>query len=207
MPWEVEANLTAERLTILARVLFEIRRDARAEMKGDGVWSLGCVVHERTCDTLTALAESGVHPWLSVNRDRLRCVVLIDGVPIRFCSGVPERPRDRQLTAAFYAAQEQLYLDFGPDARLDDDSWFWLIMVRTDSMGRGVDVVVEQGRKSGEVRNAWAVPLDAPAESGSGTPGTVVPMGKEGVEIEPPVIVPRTGPQVQRTGGDDNGND
>lgn len=168
LPWELSPALKQERLVILARLVADTRNkvfaDANRE-EGDTNWGLGCRAHERLGHALARLADDGKHPWLTVAREGLYLMPLIDGVPVRPYRGAPERPSSRHLDAvrneASRAQPKQTAFSFmdGMDA---DGPWYWLLALETDMRGLVVRAVYLQANDAGETKNAWVCPLDAP---------------------------------------------
>jgi hypothetical protein len=169
LPWEIEPALSQPRLVVLARLVADTRNKVFAEADreaGDTNWGLGCRAHERLGHALSRLAESGAHPWLTVSREGLYLMPLIDGVPVRPYRGNADKPGSRHLDAlraeASRAQPKQTTFDFmGPDP---DGPWFWLLALSTDTRGLVKRAVYFQANEAGETRNAWDCPLDAPVE-------------------------------------------
>lgn len=169
LPWEIDPALSQPRLVVLARIVAETRNKVFAEADreaGDTNWGLGCRAHERLGHALSCLAETGKHPWLTVTREGLYLMPLVDGVPIRPYRGAADRPGSRHLDAlraeASRAQPRQITFDFmGPEA---DGPWFWLLALETDMRGIVQRAVYFQANEAGQTRNAWACPLDAPVE-------------------------------------------
>jgi hypothetical protein len=183
-PWEVDAALQEERLTLLAKLLLEIRAEvtrAQEPDKGDGNWGLGCRAYERTAYRLIQLSTSGEFPWLrAVNptSNRLELALSIGGCPVRYLRGDSERPASRHVARAGY--QYRLW----PGTR-DDQGWYWLLVLETDELGNGTRVVVEQVDGTGETRWPW-IAAEATAVEVQMT--NVVSIAKEGADLPPPLI-------------------
>ena len=67
----------------LARIAVETRNRVFAEASredGDTNWGLGCRAHERLGHALGRLADSAEHAWLTVHRDGLYLMPLVDGI-------------------------------------------------------------------------------------------------------------------------------
>lgn len=191
-PWDLSPSLTEPRLVTLARIAVETRNRVFSEAsreEGDTNWGLGCRAHERLGHALGRLAESGEHPWLTVNRDGLYLMPLIDGIAIRVFRGTPDKPSARHLDAvrAEYERRErprQVTFSFMEGPVDDDGPWFWLLALDTDIEGKVLRAVYFQSNASGETRHAWEAPLDLLAPT---APVEMVAPA-EPAEVLPPVL-------------------
>src|SRR3989339_2221164 len=98
-PWEIDHGLTEERLCEIARIFRDVRHQTLSLYdpdEGDGPWSLGCRIYERTINKFAGEAEN--LDWLSVHRsDSLYFVIFIDNIPLRFYRGKIDEPTKRTL--------------------------------------------------------------------------------------------------------------
>lgn len=99
-PWNKYPDLTGERLSVLAAEIRRVRRECAAlyePEKGDGRWSLGCRVYERTFFAIVQLASA--FDWLTINPElqALRFSFAVGSVPLRFYKGDPNDPPSRYL--------------------------------------------------------------------------------------------------------------
>jgi hypothetical protein len=181
LPWELNPVLKQERLVVLARVVVETRNKVFAEAnrdEGDTNWGLGCRAHERLGHALERLvkdAKGTAHPWLTVNREGLYLMPLIEGVAIRPYRGPADRPSARHLDAVRFEHSrrqpKQVMFSFMEPVETDGP-WFWLMAMETDAEGKVLRVVFFQANEAGETRHPWDCPLDGlttrlprPAES------------------------------------------
>ena len=197
-PWEVQPELTEERLLFIASILKDVRNrsvDLHDPSEGDDVWSLGCRVYERSINIIARKADSA--PWLKVIKKGLYFVMLIQGVPIRFYKGDIENPTARSLQRLHPELEAQQYIfSFAQEHFV----WFWRTVVETDELGKVLRIVVAQFTEAGDVRNQWTVPI-----SGSITKmAPVVNMRREGVVLEKPRVEPREN-TLERVAENDNG--
>lgn len=100
-PWLKYPTLTAGRLSRVATLIRDVRKqcvDLHEPERGDGPWSLGCRVYERTFFAITELAKTE-SAWLGINREfhALQFSFNIGPVPMRFYRGDPEDPPTRHL--------------------------------------------------------------------------------------------------------------
>ena len=184
LPWELTPALKQDRLTVLARVVVETRNKVFAEAnraEGDTNWGLGCRAHERLGHALSRLVCEGQHPWLSVHREGLYLMPLIDGVAVRPFRGEADRPAARHLDAVRFeharrqSSRGQVMFSF-MDAAETDGPWFWLMAMETQAEGKVCRVVFFQANEAGDTRHPWECPLEGvvapaprlprPAESG-----------------------------------------
>lgn len=196
-PWDIVPALTEERLQFLAQRIITIRNEALESydpQKGDGPWSLGCRVYERTIRQLSQEAVSGHVPWLTVDVDGLYATVKVSGWPLRIYRGEADRPSQNSLRSGQYDLELQPEL---PGIANSDKGWFWLIAVETERSGKIKSMVVQQANAKGQTRNAWRVPLQTQEIrfasqtdddiSLSNTRG-VVALAKPEVDVGPPEI-------------------
>jgi hypothetical protein len=177
LPWELSPVLQQERLILLAQVVAGVRNKVFAEAnrdEGDTNWGLACRAHERLGHALERLAADGQHPWLTVIRDGLYLMPLVDGVPVRPFRGPADRAPARHLDALRAEAErnrpKQTAFSF-MDAADSEGPWFWLMAVETDVLGQVARVVYFQANDAGETRHPWECPLDAPpAEAAAEAP-------------------------------------
>ena len=144
-PWDIEPELTEDRLCSLANIIKEVRNKAVSlhdPDKGDGAWSLGCRVYERTINTITDKAET--LPWLDFYRDNLYFIIMIKGVPLRFFKGRVNSPTLRTLRQRFPEQRgEQIMFDFESDRE-----WFWRMAIETEEDGSVFRILLGQYDKA-----------------------------------------------------------
>jgi hypothetical protein len=169
LPWDLQPALREERLVTLARLVAEVRNKVFAEADreaGDTNWGLACRAHERLGHALVRTASEGTYPWLSVSREGLYLMPLIDGIPVKPYRGAPQKPGSRNLDAVrgetSRSQPKQTAFSF-MDGLDTDGPWFWLMALETDEAGRIAKVTFLQANEAGETRHPWVCPLDAPA--------------------------------------------
>ena len=153
-PWEVHPALAGDRLCSIASIISDVRRrtlELYDPNNGDGVWSLGCRIYERTVNTIDR--EKGKLPWLNTIRDGLYFVLLVEGVPIRFYRGDVENPNTRSLRRKFLEleAQQCTFSFYEPE-------WFWRLVVETDDDGKILRTTLLQYTEAGDSQNLWIIP-------------------------------------------------
>jgi hypothetical protein len=158
-PWEIEPALTKERLCHLARLLRDVRQGALTLYnpdEGDGPWSLGCRIYERTINIIQR--ESTDLPWLKVYRsDGLYFAIFIDDIPLRFYKGSIEEPTSRTLCQRLPEMMgTQLEFPFL------QSEWFWRIAVEPDENGEVLRISIAQFEETGNHRYPWEIPIMEP---------------------------------------------
>jgi hypothetical protein len=183
-PWEVAAALTEERLLHIASIMKDVRErtlELHDPGEGDGHWSLGCRIYERTINTIEG--ETVKVPWLEVIKNGLYFVILVDKVPIRFYKGDIDNPHLRTLRRHYTELMAQ-QLAFPWDA----SEWFWRIVIVPDIDGKVLRIVTAQFTESGNTRNIWEIPISSPVHAFT----TVDETYHEPVKLSKPVVEPRT---------------
>jgi hypothetical protein len=207
-PWAIHPALTAERLRAVARIIQLVRNEALEDYdpdRGDGPWSFGCRVYERTCFEITRAAQGEYKEWLEVIEQPLHFVFGVGGVPVRFYHGEDDRPNARSLRMRApeieaVEAQLELFQEYGQTNSL----WPWRMVVVSDEDGSVLRVVMVQLDPKGYPRNPWTVPL--PAEVVPFAPVAAPPT--EGVALPPPRVTakyPDTQAQDQGASKTDGG--
>jgi hypothetical protein len=183
-PWEVQPALSEEKLMHLGNVIKTVRAQAVELYEpeaGDGPWSLGCRVYERTINAIHR--ESREISWLEVERNGLYMLIFIDGIPVRFHRGETENPGAKTLQRhSPELIAQQLVFPF------DESAWFWRLIVETDELGYALRIVIVQYTEEGEFRNVWEIPVMPPVASITAASHKPRP----GVELEEPPVGPKT---------------
>jgi hypothetical protein len=184
-PWDLEPDLTQDRLIWLARNFAEVRREARTThepSKGDGAWGLGTKCYERQCFTLIAAAGTGEQPWLRIIDPSLEFIFAIGSVPARVYRGSPESPRPNVREGLARLRQIPLF-------SVDDPKTFaWCFAIETDDAMLVERVTLAGFSPGGELIYWYPIPFDAAAESL--TP--IVPIVPPPVPIPPPAVLAPT---------------
>jgi hypothetical protein len=99
-PWLKYPDLTQSRLTVLANEIRRVRSECVALHQpeaGDGDWSLGCRVYQRTFFAIKELAKTV--DWLTINQElkALQFSFSVGSVPLRYYKGDPDDPPSRYL--------------------------------------------------------------------------------------------------------------
>ena len=137
-PWEFTDALLIERLQRIAHILRETRLHtvtAYDPKVGDGPWSTGCLVYERSINRIGQASRN--LPWLEVLSDSLEFVFAIGGVPIRFYRGDGDNPSNKQLACCHTEIQQLSLIDQQANGDL-----IWRLAVETDAAGFTTKIVL-----------------------------------------------------------------
>jgi hypothetical protein len=161
-PWKKYPALTVERLSPIATLIRKVRQecvDLYEPDKGDGPWSLGTRVYERTFFAIKDLAK--VETWLGINREchALQFSFNIGPVPLRYFRGDPEDPPSRYLAhtdGELFQLQTCMQFDDRPTV----DSMLRLA-VEVDSTRQAAAVVLIEIDEYKEVIGQYRIPFEA----------------------------------------------
>ena len=190
-PTEKYPSLTDERLLLLAEALRDVRNDALKlydPLNGDGPWSHGTRVYERSCFKIKQLTQR--YAWLSVIEEEPapRFTFAIEGLPMRFYRGSPENPPPNYLVTTYgELLQRQLFEDLRPLDKV------LRIAIETDSEGRVSTAKLVELDEAGETTGVYLIPF------GCGR-SNVAPLESKAVHLEPVEVQPIASeePQVQK---------
>lgn len=179
-PWEINSELTMDKLCCLANIIAGVRHKALSlyePTEGDGLWSLGCRIYERTINIIERVTKE--YDWLKTIKNNLYFVILVDSIPIRYFRGDVESPNIRTLRLQYPEMEAYQYA-----FPFLSQEWLWRIVVETYDSGEVYRVVLVQYDQSGNHRNLFEIPFREviPAFSSN---QEVLP---QPVEIEKPAI-------------------
>lgn len=183
-PWTKYSDLTEERLSLLATEIRKVRQECAALFepeKGDGCWSLGCRVYERTFFAIVQLASD--FDWLSINPElhALRFSFAVGSVPLRFYKGDPNDPPSRYLELTEGEQNHHQYcFEF---EGLPSADTILRLAVDVDAAHEAAAVYLIEIDEFKEVTNKYRIPF------GQETVG-VVPMQVPPVTLPPVVVEP-----------------
>lgn len=184
-PWTRYPPLTKDRLSIVANLIREVRREAvnlHDSAGGDNEWSLGCRVYARTCHALRQAAER--HEWLTIlpEEDKaLRFAFAIGSVPFRFYHGEAGDPPNHYLITTYAELhQQQLALDLDGVQMRDQ---IVRLAVETDATRQVSSVTLVEMDEARNLTGTYAIPFDAEL-------GNVAPLQPKGVDLPPPLLEP-----------------
>ncbi|MDR1063640.1 MAG: hypothetical protein LBL48_06875 [Azoarcus sp.] len=94
-PWQAHADLTEERLSIIAKGLLNVRHDTYTELATplDDNYSRACTTFGRQRQWLMQLAQSGRYSWLTLASPAMDLTVSIGSIPLRFFTDDHDSPR------------------------------------------------------------------------------------------------------------------
>jgi len=192
-PWERESSLEENRLLALAGLIMLISdecTDLHDEEAGDGAFSLGCRIYQRICTRLLRLSASGEWPWLRVRsiRNELEIALMVGSCLLRYYRGDPKNPTNRQLARA---EEIQMHL-FRKSVNDTEAAFNWFIVLEKGAAGTARRVVIQQANSDGEIRYPWII---AHADSRTRN-GTVTPIGRPAVKLDPVIITSKTSDQT-----------
>lgn len=95
LPWQVNKDLTEQRLSIIAEGLLNVRHDTYAELatKLDDNYIRGCATFGRQRQWLMQLAKSGQYGWLTLASPAMDLTVNIGSIPVRFFTDEHDSPK------------------------------------------------------------------------------------------------------------------
>ena len=154
-PWDVHPHLTEERLQIVGKIISKIRKktlELHDPESGDGAWSLGCRIYERTINGFQTATEQ--HTWLRCVRRNLYFLLIVGNVPIRFKKTDFENAA--KMNICLYQPEikaHQFAFEF------DESGWFWRIFIETDENHDILRLVLAQITENGNTKNAYNIPI------------------------------------------------
>jgi hypothetical protein len=167
-------------MQLIAKILRDTRNNALKEYKpndGDGRWSLGCRIYERTANMISAAAEDGLLPWLTVIEPPLEFVFGVGDVPVRFYKGDADAAPGNHLKCAI-SEQMALGLVF-KDSKVH---LIWRFVVETNDAGEAETIYLLGLTNAGVVECKYEVPPDdtivfmtPPPRTGGKPPQTQLP--------------------------------
>ena len=187
IPWIDYPPLTQERLSTVASIIRQARRDTLIlydPLGGDNSWSHGCRAYVRSIFALTEASKT--YSWLTVlpEVERLRATFAIAGIPFRFYRGIPDDPPTHYLGTTF-AEIRQLQMAFkaGFERLLRPIDKIFRIAVEADPQGETTDISWVEVDDAGNVTNSYVIP---PAVAKS----NVAPAQAAPIELPPPTVEP-----------------
>lgn len=158
-PFDLHPDLSHERLQAVVDIIAAARNggaDSHDPDAGEGAWSLGCRVLERTMHDISVAAEKTA--WLNVVDPSRHFRFAVGQVPLGIYKGDPENPNRRTLKQRLpelLAAQTAFsFHDPTPE------STALRIAVETNAHGRPVEISLVHLRTDGqddEVLNVWSL--------------------------------------------------
>lgn len=172
LPWELHPALTKERLSPIARIIWDARAGAADDAKwelGENRWDIGCRAFSRIKRAIAQAAVHDLREFLSIQDESSYFVFKIGGVPVRVYRGDTEE--DAPTRYAVARTQERLDLQYAfalfdtptPDA-------IFRIVVETDTKANPTGIFLVQVKSDGTVINPWRIPLIADAGEDGGSP-------------------------------------
>lgn len=186
-PWTDYPPLTQERLSTVASIIRQARRDTLIlfdPLGGDNSWSHGCRAYVRSIFALTEASKN--YSWLTVlpEVERLRATFAIVGIPFRFYRGIPDDPPTHYLGTTFAEIRQlQMVFNAGFERLLRPIDKVFRIAVEADPEGETTDISWVEVDNSGNVTNSYLIP---PVVGKS----NVAPAQAAPIELPPPTVEP-----------------
>jgi hypothetical protein len=177
-------DLTQERLSILANAIRRVRSECVALYEpenGDGDWSLGCRVYQRTFFAIKQLATTV--DWLTINQELkpLQFSFGVGSVPLRFYKGDPEDPPSRYLSLS-QGEFDHIQMSFEFEGLPSPDTILRLA-VAVDSTRQVSSVSVVEIDEFKEVVGVYTIPFEVQIVN-------ITPMKAPPVSVPPVVAIP-----------------
>jgi hypothetical protein len=194
-PWTKYPDLTIDRLSALANVIRDVRRDAvrlHDPANGDTEWSLGCRVYTRTCHAIRLAATR--YPWLKIlpEAELLRFSFAVGSVTFRFYRGTPDDPPEPYLITTYGELHHrQMLLQMEGLPPVDKTLRLAVEVDRGTRQVSGVSFV--EMDDASNITETFAIPFDV-------EPGSVIPMQVQPVNLPPPTIEPLKTAEESRQG-------
>lgn len=168
-PEAYSADLSRERLQVLAEIIAEVRREVAREgdRNDDGAWSVGCTSYERVHLHLEKAQRQ--YPWLRLEKSAsLSWVIFVGREPLKLIredsrnkqAGALERAAVHEVSAKAVAASFQPRLPMGRDS--EEPSLLRLEVVATPS--NNIAALYLKRYHEGDLRSpveVWEIPIPA----------------------------------------------
>jgi hypothetical protein len=182
-PWDFFPQLTRERLVAIAQILQDVRHrtlELYLPDEGDGAWSLGCRIYERSINTIERYSNK--FPWLSFDRRNLYFLMMIEGFPIRFFKGDVRITNKRLLQLHEPEIQVQTELFKGLTS-------IWRIIITTYYDGEVAQIVLAKfaDSQSKDPNYIWEIPLGEKRLPIPDEKGII----RDGVNLNKPIVSPK----------------
>jgi hypothetical protein len=195
VPWTDYPRLTQERLSTVASIIRQARRDTLIlydPLGGDDSWSHGCRAYARSKFALTEASKT--YSWLTVlpEVERLRATFAIAGIPFRFYRGIPDDPPTHYLgTTLTELRQLQMVFKTGFEGLLRPIDKVFRIAVEADRQGETTDISWVEVDEAGNVTNSYLIPS-------LGGKSNVAPAQAPAIELAPPRVEPKTEQKTEK---------
>lgn len=158
VPWELNPELSEERLTDLANFIANVRDEVIElydEDLGDTRLSLGMRAYECCRSRIINASKDGIFPWLSILTAEGRFTFAIENVPVRFTRNDPKYLPDRKLVISENAMQQMSLFGNQPYAELR-----WFFVFDTDYKSAADTVYFIGYSDLGEIVCQWQIPIE-----------------------------------------------
>lgn len=183
-PWELNPELTHERLKQLASLIRDIRDDVvdrHDDDLGDSARATGMRAYE-CCRTriIRAAMVPEEWPWLGIVKKDGKFTFSIQSIPVRLYRGRPTSPEERRLIPCIEALSQTSFLfeEIG-----DAASIVWFFAIEVDEF-KYVERVTFTGFLEGTQVSCWEIPLDEKVSAISSIDAEL----PEPIKVEKPTI-------------------
>lgn len=181
-PWELNPDLTEERLTKAASFIATVRDEIielHNEELGDTRLSLGMRTYECCRTRIIDESESSSFPWLSILNPEGRFTFCIGNTPVRFTRNDPKYLPERKLIVSESTMEQMALFGEQPYAEI---RWFFVFDTYYKS---AADAVYFVGYSEiGEIICQWQIPI----EDNVTVISSVTDSMPQAVELEKPLV-------------------
>lgn len=157
-PWEVNPDLTKDRLVSIANFIAEIRHNVielhDVEL-GDTRLSLGMRAYECCRQRIIQISKVGLFPWLSILTPEGRFTFSINNIPVRFTRNDPKYLPDRKLVVSEDAMKQMTLFGDQPHAEVR-----WFFVFDTDYKSAADAAYFVGYNELGEITCQWEIPVE-----------------------------------------------
>jgi len=157
LPWEINPDLTKDRIKALANFITQIRGeviDLFDDELGDTRLSVGTRAYECVRTRINDLASSGTWPWLNTLTPDGRFTFRIGNTPVRFTRCSPDRLPNAKLRMSPEAQQLDMF-GVGPHGNI---RWFFVFQTHYKSAADSVFFVGYDEQKN--IISQWEIPIE-----------------------------------------------
>ena len=159
MPWELNPDLTRDRITAIASLIASKRGeviDLHDEVLGDTPRSLGMRCYECCRTEINQVADSKIWPWLSKLTPEGRFTFCIENTPVRFSRNDPKDLPNKKLVTSFETQKQMDWINKSyPYASIR-----WFIVFDTFFKNAADAVYCVGYTEMNEIVCQWQIPLE-----------------------------------------------
>lgn len=193
-PWELNPELTKERLSSIAQLIVNVRYEALEDhdpSKGDDQWSYGCKCYKRCLYALTQKALTGEWPWFHAETiNTLKAELKIGDTIVKYYKDSPEQAVVRRLTQAGNEVKQLSFMfEFETEPQL-----LWSFTIDTTAENEIISIHCVGQTLLGDIMCIWEIPfkpyiptlinLNSPLSDAVDQPAPTVTIPDNGLEKE-----------------------